>query len=103
MEPYAMLNYKMSLSILCKWAESEYKLTPKEINPTKYKSNNTEFIKLDHPTPFYFSVYKNVKNLRENMIGQVAFVPLEQEASWKLYEIAQNAALASQEKVTTRW
>lgn len=32
-EHYAMLNYKLSLSTLCKGAESEYKLTAKEINP----------------------------------------------------------------------
>jgi len=68
-----MLNYKMSLSNLCKGAESEYKLTVKEINPRE--STKATILNLLNLTPF-FSVYKNFKNLLENVMGQTAFVPL---------------------------
>lgn len=69
-----MLNYKMSLSVLCKGAESEYKLTATEINPRE--STKATILNLLNLTPFFFSVYKNFKNLQENVMGQIAFVPL---------------------------
>lgn len=69
-EPYAMLNYKTSLSILYKWAEGEYKWTPKEINPTestKATILNSLNLTHHHPTPplFIFQLTKIPKISRK--------------------------------------
>lgn len=72
-EHYAKLDYKLSLSALCKGAESEYKLAAKEINPrenTKATILNLLYLTL------LFSVYKNFRHLQENVMGQTVFVPL---------------------------
>lgn len=60
-EHYAMANYKMSLSVLCKGAESEYKLTAKEISPRE--STKATMLNLLNLTPFlFFSLQKFQKS-----------------------------------------
>lgn len=62
-EHYAMLNYKMSLSVLCKGAESEYKLTAKEINPRE--STKATILNLLNLTPSFFTFTKISKISRK--------------------------------------